>query len=85
MERVNIYCEGPVVGVADLEPLVPHAHGQKAATLKEAVADFEREYIRAAMARNKGNVAQAARELGIERSHLYKKTRKLGGSSTGTS
>jgi len=85
MERVNIYCEGSVILPADLEPLIPYAPGSKTSTLKEAVADFEREYIRAAVARNNGNIAQAARELGLERSHLYKKTRKLGGTPTSTS
>ncbi|MEW5993582.1 MAG: sigma-54 dependent transcriptional regulator [Candidatus Zixiibacteriota bacterium] len=77
MERVNIYCEGDAVEIEDLESLLPQALPGAPSTLKEAVAEFERQYIKAAVARSKGNVAQAARELGIERSHLYKKTRKL--------
>ncbi len=78
MERVSIYCEDSLVTADDLEPLHPRGGLPAAATLKEAVAEFERQCIRAAIARNNGSVARAARELGIERSHLYKKARKLG-------
>lgn len=76
MERVNIYCEGEIVELSDLKPLMPPTVTPAATTLKSAMDDFEREYIQAAVSHNKGNVAKAARELGIERSHLYKKMRK---------
>lgn len=78
MERVNIYCEGETVGAGDIRPLMPRVMVEKAVSLKEAVAEFERDYIQAAIARNGGNVAAAARQLGLERSHLYKKLRRLG-------
>jgi DNA-binding NtrC family response regulator len=44
--------------------------------LKDAVAEFEMRFIKAAIARNQGNIAQAARELGLERSHVYKKLKR---------
>ncbi|NOZ78068.1 MAG: sigma-54-dependent Fis family transcriptional regulator [Acidobacteria bacterium] len=45
--------------------------------LREARARFEREYISAVLARCDGNVTRAARELGLERSHLHRKLRQL--------
>ena len=42
------------------------------------VDEFERKQIEAALLAAGGNVTQAAARLGLERSHLYKKMRKLG-------
>jgi len=47
-------------------------------TLAEAVRDFERRHIEAALAAEGGNRTRAAARLGLERSHLYKKLRQLG-------
>jgi DNA-binding NtrC family response regulator len=57
-------------------PVSPVTAGSK--TLKSAVDGFESEHIRTALRSNNGNVAVTARQLGIERSHLYKKMKKLG-------
>ncbi|MFZ5979414.1 MAG: sigma-54-dependent transcriptional regulator [Candidatus Zixiibacteriota bacterium] len=76
MERVNIYCDKRLLDRTDLKNLVPHSPPPESGTLKDAVAVFEREYINNAVARNGGNISAAARELNIERSHLYKKIRK---------
>jgi two-component system nitrogen regulation response regulator NtrX len=46
--------------------------------LSEAVQEFEKRQIEAALRAANGNVTQAASELGLERSHLYKKMKKLG-------
>jgi DNA-binding NtrC family response regulator len=46
--------------------------------LGDAVEEFERKEIEAALAEAGGNVTQAAARLGLERSHLYKKMKKLG-------
>ncbi len=45
--------------------------------LREARARFEKLYIREALRRCGGNVSQAARLLGVERSHLHRKLRQL--------
>jgi DNA-binding NtrC family response regulator len=45
---------------------------------KDLVAAAEREIILAALAANEHHVANTARELQLERSHLYKKMRALG-------
>jgi len=47
------------------------------ATLREARTQFEREYIRAALQQHHGRMGEAARSLGIQRTNLYRKVRKL--------
>jgi two-component system, NtrC family, nitrogen regulation response regulator NtrX len=46
-------------------------------TLKQARARFEREYIAAVVAQHHGRIADAAKALGIQRSNLYRKMRRL--------
>jgi len=46
--------------------------------LRQAVEGFERQHILARLRAHTGQVAATARELGLERSHLYKKMRALG-------
>ncbi len=78
MERISIYVEQNEVGRDDLARLMPSLGSDPATPLKEAVENFERDYIRAALARHKQNVTDTARSLELERSHLYKKLRKYG-------
>jgi DNA-binding NtrC family response regulator len=47
-------------------------------SLREIVAECERRAIESAVRGAGGNVAEAARRLGLERAHLYKKARALG-------
>jgi two-component system NtrC family response regulator len=46
--------------------------------LKEAREELEKEFIQRALAENKGNITQAAIELGISRPTLYELMEKLG-------
>jgi anaerobic nitric oxide reductase transcription regulator len=46
--------------------------------LNDRVAQFERDAIRAAVERHQGNWAAAARELGLQRSNLHHRARRLG-------
>ncbi|HEV8129545.1 MAG TPA: helix-turn-helix domain-containing protein, partial [Candidatus Eisenbacteria bacterium] len=46
--------------------------------LADLVRDFERSAIEAALDAEAGNMTRAAARLGLERSHLYKKMKKLG-------
>jgi DNA-binding NtrC family response regulator len=48
------------------------------APLRDVVDNFEREVIRERLRRHAGHVTNAARSLGLERSHLYKKCKQLG-------
>jgi len=45
--------------------------------LRTAVARFEKAYIEEVLRRTGGNVSEAARELGVERSQVYKKLKRL--------
>jgi two-component system nitrogen regulation response regulator NtrX len=46
--------------------------------LREARARFERQYILDRLSANRGHLGETARELGIERTNLYRKMRQLG-------
>jgi DNA-binding NtrC family response regulator len=46
--------------------------------LAERVQDFERESILAELKRSNYHITNAAKSLGLERSHLYKKAEQLG-------
>lgn len=46
-------------------------------TLREAREKFEREYVAAVLDQCKGRMGEAARALGIQRTHLYRKVRQL--------
>ncbi len=46
--------------------------------LREARARFEREYILYRLSANRGNLGRTARDLGIERTNLYRKMKQLG-------
>ncbi|HXM68278.1 MAG TPA: sigma-54 dependent transcriptional regulator [Candidatus Acidoferrum sp.] len=48
------------------------------ASLSDRVDAFEKEVILAALKRSHSNVSMAAKSLGLERSHLYKKAEQLG-------
>jgi len=46
--------------------------------LSSRLQSFEREVILAELKRSQHNVSEAAKSLGLERSHLYKKAEQLG-------
>ena len=79
IERVNIYCDQPEIDRDALAPFLPTSTTNGSSNLRSAVAHFEREYIENVIDRCNGNMAEAARRLGLERSHLYKKLKKLNG------
>jgi two-component system nitrogen regulation response regulator NtrX len=47
------------------------------ATLRQARARFERDYIAAVLQHHRGRIADAAKVLGIQRTNLYRKMRRL--------
>lgn len=82
-ERLMIMAPGDVVMEADLPPRVRGADaiaqvGNDYASLKEARETFERLYIERRLGAAGGNVSQAARDLGIDRRHLYRKLQAYG-------
>jgi two-component system nitrogen regulation response regulator NtrX len=46
-------------------------------TLRQARAEFEREYIKSILAQHRGRITPAAKVLGIQRANLYRKMRSL--------
>ncbi len=86
MERLVILCPtGDVsasfvesAGLGKKRTLVPESLYEPGKTFKELSEEAERSIIEAALRDNDGQMAKAARALGLERSHLYKKAKSLG-------
>jgi Nif-specific regulatory protein len=51
-------------------------------SLNDATHEFQRKYIQQAIDRARGNVSQAAKNLGVHRSNLYRKMHQLGMETT---
>ncbi len=64
-----------VLGNVRLEGI--EALGGPSGTLREARERFEKGYVAAVLQRHRGRVGDAARELGIERTNLYRKIKQL--------
>jgi DNA-binding NtrC family response regulator len=84
VERALILCAADPVTASELRAALPApAAARPGATpvegrLADLVDAFEREVIRERLRSAGGHVTNAARSLGLERSHLYKKCRQLG-------
>jgi two-component system nitrogen regulation response regulator NtrX len=80
VERLVILCPGETIGADLIAAELPSASASSAGgtSLKNAVEAAERRAIQAAIRGAEGNVSEAARRLGLERSHLYKKAKSLG-------
>jgi two-component system nitrogen regulation response regulator NtrX len=65
---MGVYQMAAPVGEGDPGPM----------TLREARAQFEREYILERLTANGGNLGDTARDLGLDRSSLYLKLKQLG-------
>ncbi len=91
LERLVIMTPGSVIELADLPayvrsdnqntPATPDSASKTSfnpATLKEARAEFERDFIGTMIKEHDGNISKAAEALGVERSHLYRKIKSYG-------
>jgi two-component system, NtrC family, nitrogen regulation response regulator NtrX len=82
VERLAIMAPGARIGREQIRSVLPHAENSTAAgaptRLADAMQAFERSRIEAALEAAHGNMTEAAARLGLERSHLYKKLKKLG-------
>jgi DNA-binding NtrC family response regulator len=84
VERLLLLAEGDV-RAEDVRAVLPRGHGGAgdgdaggSGTLAERVLDFERQVMLAELRRHNYRIAETARTLGLERSHLYKKCEQLG-------
>ena len=83
VERLLIMVPGEEVGEARSGAFARRGaapdRGDELLPLKAARERFERDYIAGMVAQCGGNMSRAARLLGLERSHLYRKLRALRG------
>ncbi|HMT07061.1 MAG TPA: sigma-54 dependent transcriptional regulator [Pyrinomonadaceae bacterium] len=82
VERVAILASDAVVDADDLplaESIVEPAAGTfRFQNFKDATDAYQREFIQHKLAQHDGNVSKAAEEMGVDRSHLYRRMRNLG-------
>jgi two-component system nitrogen regulation response regulator NtrX len=83
VERLMLLTTGDQVDVATAQMALPKGSSVAVATmgsgaLADRVQGFEREVILAELKRTHQNMTVAAKALGLERSHLYKKAEQLG-------
>jgi two-component system nitrogen regulation response regulator NtrX len=81
MKRAAILVKAQDITPRDLVPLmepVSTATQHAGASLRDARDEFEREFIRASLARNNWGKTRTAEQLGIERTHLHRKLKDLG-------
>ncbi|MFK7737988.1 MAG: sigma 54-interacting transcriptional regulator [Pirellulaceae bacterium] len=84
MERVAYLTKGPTVEETDLAfVLSPASSGDVASvpsnmSLSDATHVFQRQYIERHVTAASGNLARAAKQLGMHRSNLYRKMSQLG-------
>ena len=85
IERLMLLATGDQVDVDAVKTALPPAgsvpvgfDGRASGTLASRVEEFERQVILSELKRTGFHVTQAAKTLGLERSHLYKKAEQLG-------
>jgi DNA-binding NtrC family response regulator len=85
VERLLILSDADPIGAADVRAALPADGAAPRAApppatggLRELADAFERDVIRERLRLSGGHVTNAARSLGLERSHLYKKCKQLG-------
>ena len=84
VERVLILSDADPISDAEVRAGLPGSSAPRAGTipvegeLRDLVDVYEREVIRERLRHLGGHVTNAAKSLGLERSHLYKKSKQLG-------
>lgn len=82
VERIVIMGSDEAVTAAKLPVFEPVSGSEKVSfrfpNFKEATDAYQREFILRKLAEYDGNVARAAEEMGVDRSHLYRRMRNLG-------
>jgi two-component system, NtrC family, nitrogen regulation response regulator NtrX len=91
VERLLLFVEGDTVTAATVQTALPgqasplsatasagSAVGLGSGTLADRVEQFERQVILDEIRRQNHHITNAAKALGLERSHLYKKCQQLG-------
>jgi DNA-binding NtrC family response regulator len=84
LERLVILTPGATITEGQARTLLPietgatGTHFRPETPLREMLEEVERQLIEQALEHRGGHVTKTASDLGLERSHLYKKMRALG-------
>ncbi|HEX3601169.1 MAG TPA: helix-turn-helix domain-containing protein, partial [Lacipirellulaceae bacterium] len=83
MERLAYLSSGDRIETEDLAFILSPTSGGPSVIaigreLNDATHEFQRDYIQQTIDRARGSVSQAAKNLGVHRSNLYRKMRQLG-------
>ncbi len=79
LERAVVLAEGEVITIHDLPDKFRtlDVEGISTSSLRQALDNFERDYIKRSLTENKGNKETTANKLGIDLATLYRKMKKL--------
>jgi len=79
LERAVVLAEGEIITLHDLPDKFRNLdlEGIPTSSLRQALDDYERDYIRRGLVENKGNKEATAARLGIDLATLYRKLKKL--------
>lgn len=79
LERAVVLAEGEIITLHDLPDKFSalDLEGIATSSLRQALDDYERDYIRRGLAESKGNKEATAARLGIDLATLYRKLKKL--------
>ncbi len=79
IERAVVLSDGEMITIHDLPDKFRtlDVEGISTSSLRQALDNFEREYIRRSLTENKGNKESTAGKLGIDLATLYRKLKKL--------
>ncbi len=79
MERAVVLADGDLITIHDLPDKFRtlDVEGVSTSSLRQALDNFERDYIKRCLTENKGNKENAANKLGIDLATLYRKLKKL--------
>lgn len=79
LERAVVLADGEVITIHDLTDKFRtlDVEGVSASSLRQALDDFERDYVKRSLAESKGNKEATAAKLGIDLATLYRKLKKL--------
>ena len=89
VERLLLFADDGIITASTVAAALPGSSGRASVsfaaaseaatgTLSSRVEEFERQTILDAIKRHNHHITNAAKELGLERSHLYKKCQQLG-------
>jgi DNA-binding NtrC family response regulator len=79
IERATVLADGEVITIHDLPDKFRtlDVEGVSTSSLRQALDNFEREYVRRSLSENKGNKEATSAKLGIDLATLYRKLKKL--------